>query len=92
MAVLSLVKPKPKGETLIAAETRRIWACLLDTLARFGLAVEDVDAVVRTGGSAQIPRFVGMLGQIFGPDKVVVSEVFSGVTAGLAIRATAHSS
>ena len=79
-------------EAVIAAETRRIQACLLDTLARSGLAVEDVDAVVRTGGSAQIPRFVDMLGQVFGTDKVVLSEVFSGVTAGLAIRATAHSS
>jgi len=66
MAVLSLVKPKPKGETLIAAETRRIWACLLDTLARFGLAVEDVDAVVRTGGSAQIPRFGNAGGGVWG--------------------------
>jgi len=28
-----------------------------------------------------------MMGRIFGPDKVVLSDVFSGVTAGLAIRA-----
>jgi hypothetical protein len=28
-----------------------------------------------------------MLGRIFGPEKVVLSEVFSGVTAGLAIQA-----
>jgi len=48
---------------------------------------EQIDAVVRTGGSAQIPRFVEMLGGIFGPERVVLSDVFSGVTAGLAIRA-----
>ena len=46
-----------------------------------------IDAVVRTGGSAQIPCFIQMLGRIFGPEKVVLSGVFSGVTAGLAIRA-----
>jgi hypothetical chaperone protein len=74
-------------ESLIADEARRIEACLLDTLGRSGLQPDDIDAVVRTGGSAQIPSFVDMLGRIFGPEKVVLTEVFSGVTAGLAIRA-----
>ena len=73
-------------ESLIADETRRIEVCLLDTLDRSGLRPGEIDAVVRTGGSAQIPRFIEMLGRIFDPDKVVLSDVFSGVTAGLAIR------
>ncbi len=30
-----------------------------------------IDAVVRTGGSAQIPCIVDMLGRIFGLEKVV---------------------
>jgi len=42
---------------------------------------------VRTGGSSQIPYFIEMLGRLFGPQKVVLSDVFSSVTAGLAIRA-----
>ena len=74
-------------ESIIATETRRFEACVLDTLARSGLSADRIDAVVRTGGSVQIPRFVEMLGRIFGPEKVVLSDVFSGVTAGLAIRA-----
>jgi hypothetical chaperone protein len=74
-------------ESLIADETHRIEACLLDTLDRSGLSPAEIDAAVRTGGSAQIPRFIDMLGRIFGPEKVVLSDVFSGVTAGLAIRA-----
>ena len=74
-------------ESLIADETRRIEACLLDTLARSGLQTGEVDAVVRTGGSAQIPCFIDMLERIFGPGKVVLSDVFGGVTAGLALRA-----
>jgi hypothetical chaperone protein len=74
-------------DSIIAVETRRIQDCLLDTLGRSGLDPEQIDAVVRTGGSAQIPRFVEMLGQVFGSDKVVLSDVFSSVTAGLAIRA-----
>jgi len=74
-------------ESLIAQETRLIEACLQDTLARSGLQTEEIDAVVRTGGSAQIPCFIEMLGRIFGPDRIVLSDVFSGVTAGLAVRA-----
>jgi molecular chaperone DnaK (HSP70) len=59
----------------------------LDTLERSGLTPNEIDAVVRTGGSAQIPRFVEMLGRIFEPGKVILSDVFGSVTAGLAIRA-----
>ena len=74
-------------ESIIALEARRIEACLLDTLERSGLTAEQIDAVVRSGGSAQIPRFAEMLGRIFGPEKVVLSKVFSSVAAGLAMRA-----
>ncbi len=74
-------------EALIADAMRRIEACLLDTLANSGLNTDEIDAVVRTGGSAQIPCIIAMLERLFGPDKVVLSDVFSSVTAGLAIRA-----
>jgi hypothetical chaperone protein len=74
-------------EALIAEARRRIEACLLDTLERSGLEAGQIDAAVRTGGSAQIPCFVEMMGRVFGSDKVVLSDVFSGVTSGLAIRA-----
>jgi hypothetical chaperone protein len=76
-------------ESLIARETRLIRTCLDDTLRRSGLQINDIDAVVRTGGSAQIPRFVHMLGQLFGAGKVVLSDAFNSVTAGLAVRAAA---
>lgn len=74
-------------EALIAHETDQIKSCVLDTLARSGLKTSEIDAVVRTGGSAQIPGFIAMLERLFGAGKVILSEVFSGVTAGLAIRA-----
>ena len=73
-------------EGLIAGETQRVEACLLDTVARSGLPVEAIDRVVRTGGSSQIPCLVEMIERAF-PGKVVLSDVFSGVAAGLAIRA-----
>jgi hypothetical chaperone protein len=74
-------------ELQIRDEAQHIEACLRDTLKRSGLQSHQIDAVVRTGGSAQIPLFVDMLGQIFGPEKVVLSDVFGSVTAGLAILA-----
>ena len=40
---------------------------------------------------AQIPCFIEMMERVFGPNKVVLSDVFSGVTSGLAIRAQAES-
>jgi cell division ATPase FtsA len=49
--------------------------------------MDQIGTVVRTGGSAQIPRFVELLERIFGQEKVVLSDVFSSVTAGLAVRA-----
>ena len=73
-------------ETLIANATRRIEDCLTDTVERSGLEPDEIDAVVRTGGSAQIPCFIEMMERIFGPEKVVLSDVFSSVTSGLAIR------
>ena len=79
--------PRTQFELLIHTETRRIKTCLLDTLKCSGLEASEIDAVVRTGGSAQIPCFIELLEQIFGPEKVTLSNVFGGVTAGLAIRA-----
>ncbi len=75
-------------EALIAGATRRIEACLVDTVERSGLHPSEIDTVVRTGGSAQIPCFIHMMERLFGPEKVVLSDVFSGVTAGLAVRAS----
>jgi hypothetical chaperone protein len=60
---------------------------LLETLASSGLEPGSVDAVVKTGGSSNIPLFSARLEQIFGAGKVKQSNAFSSVVAGLAIRA-----
>ena len=62
---------------------------LLDTIAKSGLDIEEIDAVVKTGGSSNIPLFTGMLSRIFGAEKVKESNAFSSVVAGLAIKAYA---
>jgi molecular chaperone DnaK (HSP70) len=65
----------------------QIEQALLETVNASGLAPGEIDAVVKTGGSSNIPLFTAMLQRIFGADRVVESNTFSSVVAGLAIRA-----
>jgi hypothetical chaperone protein len=60
---------------------------LLDTVAASGLEPGSIDAVVKTGGSSNIPLFTEMLTRSFGVEKVKESNAFSSVVAGLAIKA-----
>jgi molecular chaperone DnaK (HSP70) len=65
----------------------QIQQVLMDTVSASGMEPGEIDAVVKTGGSSNIPVFSEMLGRIFGVDKVRSSDVFNSVTAGLAIKA-----
>lgn len=74
-------------ERAILQEYESIRSELLATLQRSGLQPKDIDRVIRTGGSSQIPLFVNMLHELFGEEKVRAIDVFSSVTSGLGIRA-----
>jgi hypothetical chaperone protein len=76
-------------EQIIHGETQTIETHLLETVRASGLAPEQIDAVIRTGGSSQIPVFQQMLQQHFGAGKVQSLDTFSSVTAGLGIYAHA---
>ncbi len=65
----------------------KIERVVFETVVASGLDLEQIDAVVKTGGSSNIPAFSDMLGQIFGPEKIKSSSAFSSVTAGLGLRA-----
>jgi hypothetical chaperone protein len=65
----------------------RIEQVVLATIVDSGLEPEQIDAVVKTGGSSSIPLFTSLLERIFGVEKVVASHPFNSVTAGLAIKA-----
>jgi CO dehydrogenase/acetyl-CoA synthase delta subunit len=60
---------------------------LMDTTRASGLEPGEIDAVVKTGGSSNIPLFSDMLARIYGQNKVKASDVFNSVTGGLAIKA-----
>lgn len=72
-------------ELLIADEAQRIADALDATVRQAGLTNDDIDAVIRTGGSAQIPAFIQMLDARFGPEKVRAIDTFRSVTSGLGI-------
>ena len=74
-------------ETFIRAEIQAIDAHIDETMVASGLKPGQIDAVIRTGGSSQVPVFDEMLQRKFGPEKVQRVDTFSSVTAGLGIFA-----
>lgn len=72
-------------EVLIHADLETVAQLLDDVLRQAGLSPAQIDAVIRTGGSAQIPAFICLLEDIFGPQKVRAIDTFSSVTSGLGI-------
>ncbi len=72
-------------EGIIRGEARAIEHHLLETVRQSGLRPEQIDAVIRTGGSALIPAFHEMLGRHFGAARVRSIDTFSSVTAGLGV-------
>ncbi len=85
-SVLELVT-RQEFERVIRGEVHAIEKELDETLAASGLKADDLDAVIRTGGSAQIPVFQQMLQRKFGSEKLQALDTFSSVTAGLSIIA-----
>jgi hypothetical chaperone protein len=72
-------------EHLIAPELAGIGVCVDRAVAASGLQPEQIDVVLRTGGSSSIPAFVRLLESRFGPAKIRKQDVFTGIAAGLGI-------
>ncbi|HYF63665.1 MAG TPA: Hsp70 family protein [Herpetosiphonaceae bacterium] len=79
--------PRYEFERLIGPEARAIGDCVDRALKAAGLAADDIDVVLRTGGSSRIPRFVKLLTDRFGAEKLREQDPFTSVGAGLAIAA-----
>jgi molecular chaperone DnaK (HSP70) len=69
----------------IRAHQQQIEQVLVETLHSSGLEPGQIDAVVKTGGSSNIPAFTRMLARHFDPGRIQASDAFSSVTAGLAL-------
>jgi len=51
-----------------------------------GLRDEQIDAVLRTGGTSEVPVFIDLLADRFGMEKIVELNPFTSIVAGLAIK------
>jgi len=74
-------------ESLIRSDVRAIESRLDNLLDEADMQAADIDMVIRTGGSSQIPMFVDMLETRFGTDKVSDIDAFASVTSGLGVIA-----
>ncbi|NKC01375.1 MAG: Hsp70 family protein [Pseudomonadales bacterium] len=71
-------------ELLIAEPLARTARVVDETVAKAGLQADDIDIVLRTGGSSLIPAVKRLLDERF-PGKVVEHDPFTSVAAGLAV-------
>lgn len=78
---------RPQFESFIAREGRAIRDTIADTLHRAEVRPDQINCVIRTGGSSSIPYFVEMLAALFGRDTIIEEDLFTGVASGLAVRA-----
>jgi hypothetical chaperone protein len=74
-------------ERLIGPDVRAVEACLKRAIANANVQPEQVDNVVRTGGSSRIPRYVRLLRDLFPNAQILEQDVFTSVASGLAIAA-----
>ena len=74
-------------ERIIRTDIRSITERLDQVVTEAGLKSEQIDAVIRTGGSSQIPAFVDMLSERFPNSRVMEIDAFSSVTSGLGVIA-----
>ncbi|MCX6726822.1 MAG: Hsp70 family protein, partial [Candidatus Shapirobacteria bacterium] len=61
--------------------------CIFEALNLAALTPGQIDSVILTGGSSQIPVFINQIKSIFDPRKIIVSDHFTAVAAGLSLRA-----
>jgi hypothetical chaperone protein len=74
-------------ERLIGPDARSVEQCIDRALAAAELSADDIDVVLRTGGSSRIPLFERLLRNKFGPLKIEDMDAFTSVASGLAVAA-----
>jgi hypothetical protein len=97
---IALVPARNRGTYRPTSAVDRVGQCGIIRIGRFinltesntpqlaaGLVPDQIDAVVRTGGSSNIPAFLDMLGDLFSHDRLLTEDLFTMVTADLGICA-----
>ncbi len=74
-------------DAIIASNLDVIDGVIDKALASAGVSADNIDVVVRTGGSSRLPAFISQLTARFGLAKVVERDAFATVAQGLGMRA-----
>ncbi|MCE2489071.1 MAG: Hsp70 family protein [Anaerolineae bacterium] len=77
-------------ERMIARELDAVDEGLQQVVADAGLQAEDIDVVLRTGGSSAVPAFVDLLERRFGEERLTELEPLVSVVGGMAVIAGTH--
>ena len=71
----------------LQASVRRIEDTIGEALKRAGVAAEEIDSLILTGGSTQVPAIAGRLRALFPAAELVRTDVLGSVGLGLALDA-----
>ncbi len=74
-------------EVMIKPELAQVTVDVHKVLDEAGLSPDDVDIVLRTGGTSLVPAFVSVLSDIFGYDKIREMDPLTSVVGGMAVVA-----
>lgn len=77
---------RTRYEQLIQEEVNLVNAAIDELMAKSGLKPDQIHAVLRTGGSSEIPVFIETLGRHFGADRIKEINPFTTIVGGLALR------
>jgi hypothetical chaperone protein len=78
---------RPRFEQLIRHELRAAEQGIQDVMNDAGVSADDIEVVVRTGGSSLVPAFVQLLTRLFGEDKLREIDPLTSVAGGLGVIA-----
>ncbi|HET7465134.1 MAG TPA: Hsp70 family protein, partial [Candidatus Dormibacteraeota bacterium] len=74
-------------ESMIRPELDTVKQTIAAAMTEGGVAATDVDRVLVTGGSGQIPAFRNDLAEMFGASRLEQRDAFTAVVHGLGVRA-----
>ncbi len=74
-------------ESMIRPELDTVKKVINDAMTQAGITAADVDRVLVTGGSGQIPAFRRDLAEMFGETRLEQRDAFTAVVHGLGVRA-----
>jgi hypothetical chaperone protein len=74
-------------EELIAPELAQVKADIINVLKDAGVRAEQIEVVLRTGGTSLVPAYVAILEDIFGSDRIQEMDPLTSVGGGMAVVA-----